>query len=202
MIGGGEVRRSLTAAWWLFLNRPDAMRLFNITVEGFWRSFGAIVLIAPIFVLGALADRQQIASDPSAALTTSASYDLFERLVALGVDWMALPIVLFAAARSLGIERTYTSFIVARNWSAVIAAVPFGVISLFYLAGLLSTEVMALLSLAALAIVLRYSFIVARTALGVGIGFAAGLVAFDFFLSLLIVEGIGHLFGATPAREG
>jgi hypothetical protein len=199
MMGGEEVRRSLTASWGLFLNRTDAMKLFDLTVDGFWRSFGAVVLVVPIFVVGALADRQRIASEATEALTTSVSHDLFERLVALGIDWLALPILLFFAARSLRIERTYTAFIVARNWSAVIAAVPFGVISLLYLFGFLSTELMALLGLAALAIVLRYSFIVARTALGVGIGFAAGLVAFDFFLSLLILEGIGYLFGATPA---
>jgi hypothetical protein len=195
MIDGDRVRRSLAGAWRLFLNRPDAMRLFDLTVEGFWRSFGAIFLIAPMFVLGALADRRRISSEATDALTTTVAHDLFERLVALGVDWIALPIVLFAAARWLGIERTYTTFVVARNWSAVVAAVPFGVISLLFLAGILSKEMMALLGLAALAIVLRYSFIVARTALGVGIGFAAGLVAFDFFLSLLIVEGIDQLFG-------
>ncbi len=196
---GEEVRRSLAAAWGLFLNRPDAMRQFDLTVEGFWRSFGAVVLVAPIFVFGALADRQRVLSDAAEAMTTSVPQDIFERLVALGIDWIALPLVLFVAARSLRIERTYTAFIVARNWSAVIASLPFGIISLLYLGGVLSKELVALLGLAALAIVLRYSFIVARAGLGVGIGFAAGLVAFDFFLSLLIVEGIGQLFRAAPA---
>jgi hypothetical protein len=202
MISGAEVRRSLAGAWQLFLNRPDAMRLFDLTVEGFWRSFGAIVFIVPVFVLGTLAERERILRKTADALVISAPEYVLERLATLGVDWVALPILLFLVARPLGLDRSYPAFIIARNWTAVIASLPFGVISLLYLGGILDDQFSALLFLAALAVVLRYSFIVARTALGVGIGFATGLVAFDFLLSLLITEGLGQLLGTIAAPAG
>jgi len=196
MIVADEVRQSLAGAWGLLLNRPEALRRFDLTVEGFWRSFGAIILVAPVFIVAALAERDRMLSAPDGQPVAGAPAYIFERLVALGVDWIALPIVLFLGARMLGIERGYPAFIIARNWSAVIATLPFGLVSLLYLAGVLGDEISAVLFLAALALVLRYNFVVARTALGASIGFAAGLVAFDFVLSLLIAQGIGQLFAA------
>ena len=58
-----EIERSLTGAWRLFLGKPDAMRFFDASVEGFWRSFGAIVLVAPLYALTALADRHDMLTD-------------------------------------------------------------------------------------------------------------------------------------------
>ena len=58
-----EIERSLTGAWRLFLGKPDAMRQFDSSVDGFWRSFRAIVLIAPLYALTALADRHDMLTD-------------------------------------------------------------------------------------------------------------------------------------------
>ena len=58
-----EIARSLTGAWRLFLGRPDAMRFFDTSVDGFWRSFRAIILVAPLYALTALADRHDILTD-------------------------------------------------------------------------------------------------------------------------------------------
>jgi hypothetical protein len=63
MPGRDENARSLTGAWHLFLDRSDAMRFFDVSVDGFWRSFGAILLILLAYILVVLSDRARIVTD-------------------------------------------------------------------------------------------------------------------------------------------
>ena len=49
MIGATKSSASLNAVWLLFLDRRGADPLFDSSVEGFWRSFRAIVLVAPLY---------------------------------------------------------------------------------------------------------------------------------------------------------
>ena len=67
MLDREEIVRSLTGAWELFLDRPGAMRHFDVSVDGFWRSFAAVLLVVPSYAFAVLADRQMAAAmDPSA----------------------------------------------------------------------------------------------------------------------------------------
>ena len=46
-----EIVQSLTGAWMLFLDRRNAMRYFDVSVDGFWRSFAAIIFVVPAYAL-------------------------------------------------------------------------------------------------------------------------------------------------------
>jgi hypothetical protein len=194
MLGREEVGHSLTAAWDLFLDRPGAMRNFDVSVDGFWRSFAAVLLVVPSYLLAVLAERQLAAvTDPAAPLQDGASF-VIHNAIGLGLDWVALPLILALLARPLGIARRYPAFVVARNWGAAIAAVPFGIIGLLILLGIAGGELASLLMFAALIIVLRYTFVIARRALEVGIGFAVGIVVLDFVVSLTIALALDGVF--------
>jgi hypothetical protein len=195
MIGRSEIRRALDGAWLLFLNRPDGMRHFDVSVEGFWRSFQAIILIAPAYALTVIADEQRVFAEPAARSSASQSVFYLDNVLAFGVDWITFPILLALAARSLGIAQAYPGYIIARNWAAVISATPFAAIGLLLVLGILGEDAGAILSLASIAVVLRYNFLVARIALGVNIGFAVAVVVSDFCVSLFIARAIDALFG-------
>jgi hypothetical protein len=188
-----EIARSLSAAWDLFLDRPDAMRGFDLSVDGFWRSFAAVLLVVPSYAFAVLAERQMVALDPAAPVQGGLAF-VVQNAIGLGIDWVALPLVLAFLARPLGVARHYPEFVVARNWGAVIAAVPFGVIGLLIVLGLLGGELANLLMLASLFIVLRYTYLIARRSLDVGIGFAIGIVVLDFVLSLTIALTLDGIF--------
>ncbi len=192
MPGRDEIVRSLSAAWDLFVDRPGAMRGFDLSVDGFWRSFGAVVLVAPSYVLAVLAERR-IAIETGLSDQSGASF-FVQNVLGLGIDWVALPLVLALLAQPLGIARHYPEFVVARNWGAVIAAVPFGAIGLLILVGLLGGELANLLMLASLFVVLRYTYLIARRALDASLGFAIGIVVFDFVLSLMIALTLDGIF--------
>ena len=189
-----EISRSLTGAWELFLDRADAMRRFDISVEGFWRSFAAVLLVAPSYAFAVLADASMVAgADPTLPVESGLGM-VVHNAVALLLDWIALPLILALLARPLGISRNYSAFIVARNWCAVIAAVPFGFVGFLIVTGLVNAELGSFLMLAALFLVLRYNYIIARRALDAGVGFAIGIVVLDFVVSLTLALAVDGLF--------
>jgi hypothetical protein len=189
-----EIVRSLGGAWELFLDRAGAMRRFDVSVEGFWRSFAAVFLVAPSYVFAVLADSHMVASsDPTAAVETGTGM-IVHHGVGLLADWIALPLILALLARPLGISGRYSAFIVARNWCAVIGAVPFGLIGLLIVGGLVDGELGGILMLAALFLVLRYNYIIARRSLEAGVAFSIGIVVLDFVVSLTLALAIDGAF--------
>ena len=193
MLDREEVVRSLTGAWRIFLSRPDAMRFFDVSIDGFWRSFAAVVLIAPTYLLFAIAERTAILSEPIVDPAFSDGAFFANKVVALALDWTALPILLALVAGPLGVSRTYAPFIVARNWCAVLATAPYFVVSLLLVIGGLSDSGATLLSLLILVVVIRYNYMIARRALGADIGLAVGVVVADLLISfgvLALVDGM------------
>jgi hypothetical protein len=193
-----EILRSLTGAWHLFLDRPNALRYFDLSLDGFWRSFGAILLVAPSYFLVALAERTRILTDSINDGFDGGAF-FFNKVISIGVDWVAFAIAFAFIAGPLGLGRTYSTFIIARNWGTVLAVIPFAIISLLYLAGMLGPDVADFLSLAFWVVVIRYSYLIARRALGAEIGTAIAIVVSDFALSLAILALFGTLIPYTSA---
>ena len=194
MLTREEITRSLTAAWDLFLDRPGAMRNFDVSVDGFWRSFAAVILVVPSYALAVLAEREMAAAMDVAAPVQPGAAFVVQSVVGLGLDWVALPLILALVAQPLGIARRYGAFVVARNWGAVIAAVPFGVIGLLVVLGLVGAEFGSTLMFPALIVILRYTYLIARRSLDVSLGFAIGIVVLDFVVSLTIALALDGIF--------
>lgn len=197
MFAPGEVIRSLDGAWRLVLNRPEALRFFNFSAEGFWRSFGAVFLVAPFYLIVALADRSALIADPVTAPSFNDTAFWWMKAFTLAIDWLAFPILLAALAGFIGMRRTYPAYIVARNWGAVLTVPPFALITLLGAAGLMSSEAAVLPSLAAIAFALRYGYVCARRALAVEVDVAVLMVILDFLVSLAVLRVIGRISGIT-----
>ena len=193
-----EILRSLTGAWNLFLDRPDALRYFDISVEGFWRSFAAILLVAPSYVVIAAAERTQILTSAVEQSFDGGAFFL-NKVLSVGMDWIAFPFLLALVVGPLGLSRTYAAFIVARTWGAVLALLPFVAIGLLYLGGILSAEAFNVISMVILIVVIRYSYLIARRALGAEIGMAIAIVLSDLSISILIMGLFGALLPYTSA---
>lgn len=193
MISRRETDRALIGAWRLFLNKPDALQFFDTGVEGFWRSFQAILLVAPAYAIAALADRVSVIhSLPPDTYSDGVFWSA--KAVSLCLDWIAFPILLAAAAGFIGVGRGYVPYIAVRNWATVLMTVPFAAIAMLQLLGI-SEDVLLLPSLAALAFSLRLTFIIARRTLGVTVDVAAALVLLDWLVSIAIVLIIGQITG-------
>ena len=197
MITVSEVRRSLEGAWGILLGRADAMRSFDTSNDGFWRSFQAIAIIAPIYAIVALADWRAAlaAATPGAGLPFGEEAFWASRALLLVLDWVTLSVILAALAGFLSIKQRYGAFITVRNWSNVLGIAPFGAVAFLDFVGVLPGDAILIPSLVALAFALRLSYMVARIALGAAVEVAIGFVAFDFLVSLALARIVGRVFG-------
>jgi hypothetical protein len=164
------------------LARLDAtgMSYFDTTVAGFWRSFFAAVIIAPLYAI-LLAIRFPIIAadaDPTRFVLTET--------IAYVLSWTAYPLVIASLTRRLGCWDRFPGYIVAYNWSMVLQIALVLMIALVSTTGVVPEEAGPFLSLATYLAILGYIWFIARTALGVPALTAAGIVALDIALSYFI----------------
>ncbi|GAA0779594.1 hypothetical protein E1180_05300 [Roseibium denhamense] len=195
MISTNEIRAACEGSWLLLRSRPEGMSYFDQSLPGFWRSFQVIFLLLPIFVLSAMAERNAIVAeaDPSLGAFPENAY-WWAKLLGFAASWIALPLVLALLAGPIGLSRTYVPFVVARNWTSLLANMPFLLTAVLYLIGIIPTGIFVLLSITCLVMLLYYSYLVTRIALQTTISLAIAVVALDVVLTLLIGELASRLF--------
>ena len=173
-----EVLRSLYGAYRLAFLDPSGMTHFNLTVDGFWRSFFAAVLVAPGFAV-LVAEKLLARPEPLdlgwAAVVQALAYVL---------SWAAFPLVALALTQLLGLSRNYVPLIVALNWAAVLQIVVF--LAAVVLGLLLPDVLEGLIMLIVTGGILFYQWFVTRTALQTTGGIALMIILIDLVLNTAI----------------
>lgn len=189
-----EIKRALAASVMLARGDAGGHRLFDHSIEGFWRSFSAILLIAPAYLLTIRSERILTASVGGEVPEPDAGFYLL-RFVILIVEWFAYPVAMIGLAKLLSLGHRYVPYIIAYNWTSVVIAAVFLVPGLLLTSGLIPPGLAQLFFLAASIWTFYFRYSVARSALETGAATAIGLVIFDFLLGLLI-NFVGHGPGA------
>ncbi len=96
---------SLSAAWKLVKVDPKAMDYFDLSSDGFWKSFWAVALIIPVFILNLVYTSDAGVSQPIVS-------SLIYLITALPVT----AIVMYYFTRFLNISDHYASMIISYNW--------------------------------------------------------------------------------------
>ncbi len=187
-----EIRNNLTGAFQVMKGDPDGMNDLDTSVEGFWRSFGALILIVPVIVLSLLADKQ-LEVDVKELAGSFLPVPVLVFLIL--IDWILFPALMALASRPLGLANQYVPFIVARNWASVLASALSIPPLLLYLAGVLPVMLLILFSYAVLMLIGFFSYRIARTALMVSPGLAVGVAAAEIGLSILLRDVARVLLG-------
>jgi len=185
MNGPGYIIENLIGAWNVVLGRADGLNRVDTSLEGFWRSFAAVILIAPFAFIVLLSQRKLSAAAEEAVDPLSGGGLAHESLVLL-VDWFMFPLLFALLAGPFGLGGRYVPFIVTRNWSSVIIAAGVATVHGLHVIGILPTSVAPFVMLAVLAVALRFSYVIARVALSVSMGLALPIVALDFIVSITI----------------
>lgn len=119
MLSADETQASLNGAWRLMLGKADGLRLLDLSVDGFWNSFFAILVAAPALIVGWVGIANEI-GDPEAF---SSRFGLVMRLATIDLGSWVLPLVAFAAiAPKAGIGNRFVHYVVASNWASAIIA--------------------------------------------------------------------------------
>ena len=171
-----EVLASLFGAWCLIRFDPRGLSYFNRTVEGFWRSFFAAVIVLPLFLA--------LSSMHAHEMGTARSNGVGVHLLRYAMGWVAFPIIMAILARVLDRTGHYANYIIAVNWIAV----PQWALVLFAssVGVALGGAVGDLISVLLLLLLLCYDFFVTRIALDIGVGKAVLVVVIGVLLGFVL----------------
>ena len=176
-----EAVSALNGSFLLAMRRADGFERFNLTAEGFWRSFAAVIVIAPLYLY---ADRvNTLYPDPGAA---PADFNPALSLITLAVEWIAWPVAVALLTYKTRFSGHFVRYITVYNWSSIPVFVVMMVPVVALDMGLIDTAQAAAAGAVLLIVALWYRWQVARMALEVPGLVAVGLVAGDVGLSLLI----------------
>lgn len=194
MLSVDETSSSLTGAWRLMLGKADGLRLLDLSADGFWNSFFAIVVAAPAMIVGWVGTANEI-GDPNAF---AGRLGMLIRLATVDLGSWLLPLVVLALVASLaGIGDRFVHYVVASNWASAITAwmmLPSALIRLFLPSGNPFAELVWLV-LVVLSLVLTWRM----TNAAIGKGAAVGTAVFTGMLvvSLAVLFGLVALLGIT-----
>jgi hypothetical protein len=181
------MRRSVDAAFDLVVRDQRAWSKFDLTTEGFYRSFAAMFVVLPLNIVidlivsqAELADKirkGQPALEPIYGLGTAAFSTL-----AVCLQWLLFPVAMIFLLRFLDLAHRYVALIIAHNWGTVIVWLFNLPAFLLYAAGIVAWDIAVDLNFIVLGFTLYYRFYIAQTALDTTWGLAAAVAMIDFLL--------------------
>lgn len=191
-----DIQHYLFATWRMMTGKPDAIRMLDLSAEGFWDSFFAIIIAIPALFVSWVT----VANDIGGGGTTGDRISILLGLAFVDlVSWVAPLVVLGLVARYIGIGDRFVHYVVATNWASAIVIwlmVPPGIIQLFWP----QAEAFALaLSLGLIALTLVLMWRVTNAAIAKGPGVATGVFVGMFALSLVILLTLQPLLGLSHA---
>lgn len=161
--------------------KPDGFAWFDASLDGFWRSFAAAALVAPLYLVSLALWPGTIslpAPDPLRFMALKS--------IAYLMGWVAYPLVMVSVLRLIDRERHMFRYLVAYNWFQVPKEALFFTLAALYAVGAMPGRAAEFLSLAAFAATLFYFWYIAKAALETDGYTAAGLVLIDLTLGLVI----------------
>ncbi len=175
-----EIVYGIYGAWRMARLDPGAMSYFERTPEAFWKSFFAAVIVAPGFAILIVEQLSQVEIGAGVARI------IMVELLAYLLAWIVFPALVHQICEAIGKREAYIGYIVAFNWGKVIQMAVFLPAIGLIATGVLPGEGSLLLRWGVMVLILFYEWFITRTALGVTTLGAAGFVALDFIIDLII----------------
>jgi len=172
-----EAVRALKACWRLVCMDEDGLDDFDLSANGFWNSFAALIFVAPLYLYSSSAGAR-LASPPQPERPWFGAFAL------LALLWVLWPWVMITVSGLLDRQRHYVRYIVAYNWSSVYVIAALVPVFILQQTGIIGIGIGAVLSLCVIIWSLYYRWYVARIALEVPAFTASMLVAGDLAMSI------------------
>ena len=192
-----NIQLYLTGAWRMMLGKADGLRLLDLSADGFWNSFFAIVIALPpltVSWVGAANELSQLSAD------FGSKFSIVARLAVIDLATWILPLIALAVIVSrVGLAERFVHFVVSGNWASALfiwITVP---VSLARLIWPLGTETKVLLWFVLIALNLVVSWRVTHVALAKGAAVTTAVFAGMLFLSLVIQGFLMAALGLSQA---
>jgi hypothetical protein len=194
MLSSDETYASLAGAWRLMLGKADGLRLLDLSADGFWNSFFAIVVAAPALTVGWVGVANEI-GDPDAF---AGRFSMLLRLATVDIGAWVLPLVgLALVAPRVGVGGRFVHYVVASNWASAIIAwmmLPSALIRLFLSS---TNEFSGLVSLLLFALSMVLTWRMTNVVIGKGAAVGSAVFAGMFVASLVVLFALQALLGIS-----
>jgi hypothetical protein len=189
MLSSGDIQRYIVGAWRMMTGKPEGLRLLDISADGFWNSFFAIVIALPAMIVGWVADTNAVAP---AMVPFATRLSVMLRLATVAIGTWIVPLVAFMlVSRRVGLADKVAQYVIANNWAQVVFAwmmLPPFILRLVYPPAQDFATIIAV-GLFTASMVLDWQL--TNSALGKGGGVATAVFVAMFVL-VLVVEYIFH----------
>ena len=175
-----EILAALYGVWRLMRLDPSGMTWFNLSIEGFWRSFFAAVPVAPFFALLVYVD---LSAHPDAIDVGRAA---MVTVVVYGLSWALVPLAAIGVTKMLDLSGGYLPLIIAYNWTSLPQILVQTVVSLIGFTGLVPDVLSGFLMFAVVVYILVLEWFVVRTSLQTTTATAIGIVLLFETLGVLL----------------
>lgn len=156
---------------------PDALQDFNLTIDGYWRSFYAAVYTLPIYIAFLM-------STPKPKGVSDGKFWLIEA-IGYPLGWALWPLLTFYICRSANVSDKYTAYVTVYNWAQIILFG--GRLVILTLAFSLFPEKLGInLTLMTLFVVLAAEALIIRLVLGLSWFHALMIEALSFVVGLVL----------------
>ena len=189
-----DIQQFLTGAWRVMIGSPDGAAPLDLSADGFWNSFFAIVVALPALTVIWVNAANDLASAPDAA---ASRVSFFLRLAVADLGAWVVPIGLLAlVARQVRLSDRFVHYVVATNWGTAVIAwimLPASLLNLFAPVSL--DDLTSTVSLIFFALSLVLGWRLTNGALGKGAAIGSALFAAMFAASLVVVLLLQWLLG-------
>ena len=192
MLSADETYASLAGAWRLMFGKADGLRLLDLSADGFWNAFFAIVVAAPALIVGWVGIANEI-GDPDAF---AGRLGMLIRLATVDIGSWVLPLVALAlVAPRAGIGGRFVHYVVASNWTSAIIAwlmLPSALLRLLLPS---NSDISSLVSLFLFALSMLLTWRMTNASIGKGAAVGTAVFVGMFIASLLVLFGLQALLG-------
>jgi hypothetical protein len=194
LVTADETQASLTGAWRLMLGKADGIRLLDLSADGFWNSFYAMVVAVPALMVGWVGIANEV-GDPDAF---AGRLGMLVKLATVDLGAWVLPLVAFAlVAPHAGIGGRFVAYVVASNWASAIIAwlmLPSALVRLFLPA---TDPTAGFVSLFCFLLSMVLTWRMTTAVIGRGAAIGTAVFAGMFVGSLVVLFGLQALLGIT-----
>jgi hypothetical protein len=157
-----EVQLAVGGALRLACGDRRGLGFFDVSIDGFWRSFRAAAICYPLYLF-LLTSRVTAAQWAAAGVPTI----VLVETIAYVIAWVAFPLLVLQIAHWFGRDQRFLAFMVAYNWSQIPQTVLLAIVGLDAATGLLPSPVVHFVEAITTIAVLVYEWYIARVALAV-----------------------------------
>ena len=179
--------RALYGVWLIACRRTESVSYFDISVDGFWKSFLAALLVLPANVIITFVGLYAISE------TNYGIFAALRDLLIYGITWLLYPLLVLNFFAFLGSKDRALAYLIPYNWASVPLGYMFAVATVLnnFLSMVPFLGIFLLTTVYAVAICLFFE--IARQGLKVSRLSAIGVVVFDFIFSISLMSILGSI---------